>query len=214
MPFLNHASDRVTVVLLALATCAALPGCAAVQGETAADVAGIGGAAISDALGASGAAAAGIGLGVRAATRAGLQYAQRNVRGAAQDRLAAVAGPLAPGAIAPWSTDHSLPLELPERGRVTVSRVVSPPPFACKEIVFSVDAPEGDASARAPDGDASARAPDGDASARALDGDASARAPDGDDAASRFYTATICQDGARWRWATAEPAVARWGNLQ
>lgn len=29
-----------------------------------------------------------------------------------------------------------------------------------------------------------------------------------------FYVTTICQDGARWRWAEAEPATARWGGLQ
>lgn len=29
-----------------------------------------------------------------------------------------------------------------------------------------------------------------------------------------FYTATICQDGATWRWASAEPATERWGGLQ
>ena len=29
-----------------------------------------------------------------------------------------------------------------------------------------------------------------------------------------FYTATICQDGAAWRWASAEPATERWGSLQ
>ena len=31
---------------------------------------------------------------------------------------------------------------------------------------------------------------------------------------SSFYVATICKDSVRWRWATAEPATARWGNLQ
>lgn len=31
---------------------------------------------------------------------------------------------------------------------------------------------------------------------------------------SSFYVATICRDSLRWRWATAEPATARWGNLQ
>jgi hypothetical protein len=35
-----------------------------------------------------------------------------------------------------------------------------------------------------------------------------------DDKAARWYTATICQDAPGWRWATAEPAVARWGYLQ
>lgn len=29
-----------------------------------------------------------------------------------------------------------------------------------------------------------------------------------------FYTATICQDGETWRWASAEPATERWGGLQ
>ncbi len=29
-----------------------------------------------------------------------------------------------------------------------------------------------------------------------------------------FYTATICRDGTVWKWATAEPATARWGSLQ
>ena len=29
-----------------------------------------------------------------------------------------------------------------------------------------------------------------------------------------FYTATICLDGSQWKWATAEPATARWGSLQ
>lgn len=29
-----------------------------------------------------------------------------------------------------------------------------------------------------------------------------------------FFTAYICRDGEHWRWATAEPATARWGALQ
>ena len=29
-----------------------------------------------------------------------------------------------------------------------------------------------------------------------------------------LYTATICLDGSRWKWASAEPATARWGSLQ
>ncbi len=29
-----------------------------------------------------------------------------------------------------------------------------------------------------------------------------------------FYTATVCRDGTRWRWASAEPATERWGSLQ
>ncbi len=29
-----------------------------------------------------------------------------------------------------------------------------------------------------------------------------------------FYTASVCLDGATWKWASAEPATARWGSLQ
>lgn len=30
----------------------------------------------------------------------------------------------------------------------------------------------------------------------------------------QFYTATICSDGLKWNWATAEPTTRRWGDLQ
>jgi hypothetical protein len=29
-----------------------------------------------------------------------------------------------------------------------------------------------------------------------------------------FYMATVCRDGAMWKWASAEPATERWGSLQ
>jgi hypothetical protein len=29
-----------------------------------------------------------------------------------------------------------------------------------------------------------------------------------------FYTAMVCRDGDRWKWASAEPATERWGSLQ
>jgi hypothetical protein len=31
---------------------------------------------------------------------------------------------------------------------------------------------------------------------------------------SDFYTATICEQSGHWKWASAEPATARWGSLQ
>ena len=33
-------------------------------------------------------------------------------------------------------------------------------------------------------------------------------------AGSEFYVAAVCRDGNAWKWASAEPAVARWGALQ
>jgi hypothetical protein len=37
---------------------------------------------------------------------------------------------------------------------------------------------------------------------------------DGPNAPERWFTASACQQDETWKWATAEPAVARWGNLQ
>ena len=31
---------------------------------------------------------------------------------------------------------------------------------------------------------------------------------------SAFYLTAICRDGAKWKWASAEPATERWGSLQ
>ena len=35
-----------------------------------------------------------------------------------------------------------------------------------------------------------------------------------EDAESAWFSTTVCHEGGRWRWAGAEPAVERWGNLQ
>jgi hypothetical protein len=37
---------------------------------------------------------------------------------------------------------------------------------------------------------------------------------DGPNAPEMWFTASACQQDQGWKWATAEPAVARWGNLQ
>jgi len=36
----------------------------------------------------------------------------------------------------------------------------------------------------------------------------------GPDATRSWYTASICRQADRWKWASAEPAVERWGFLQ
>jgi hypothetical protein len=33
-------------------------------------------------------------------------------------------------------------------------------------------------------------------------------------AQSAFYVASVCRDGEKWKWASAEPATPRWGALQ
>ena len=107
-------------------------------------VAGIGGASVSDAVGANAATTTGIGLGVQAVGRAGLRYAQRLTHRAAQDRIAAAAGPLPVGGVGAWATDHTVPVEPNERGKVAVSRVIGAGALECKEIMFSVDSGQGE----------------------------------------------------------------------
>jgi hypothetical protein len=34
-----------------------------------------------------------------------------------------------------------------------------------------------------------------------------------DDAARAWFSANICRQDQRWKWAIAEPAVERWGSL-
>ena len=126
-----------------------LPGCQAVLTETTATLAGITGASISSGVGADPAVTTGIGLGVQAVGRAGLQYAQRLTHRAEQDRIAAVAGPLPVGGVASWATNHTVPVEANERGQVAVSRVISTGELECKEIVFSVDTGGGERLRRA-----------------------------------------------------------------
>lgn len=54
------------------------------------------------------------------------------------------------------------------------------------------------------------------ASALALCKDFAFSVQDGDkpDSPEQWYTASACQDNSGWKWATAEPAVERWGTLQ
>jgi hypothetical protein len=172
------------VALAAIVTgaiaCVSLSGCNSLYSEGATAGAGIAGAALAAKVTDNAAVATGIGLGAVAAARAGVQYSQRVVHTYSQDQIATAAGPLAVGAVAPWKTVHSFPIEEDEKGRVTVSRTISSGTLDCKEIVFSVDR------------------------------DATQDRP----ADSAFYVASICRDGAKWKWASAEPATPRWGSLQ
>jgi hypothetical protein len=157
---------------------AILPGCTSIATEGAAAGAGVAGAAIAHGVTDNAGVVTGIGLGVQAAARAGVQYAERKVHQSEQDRIAAVAGGLPVGAVGKWQAVHDIPLEADEQGEVTVSRTLGSVDIQCKEIVFSVEHAKQAGTTR------------------------------------EFYTATVCRDGAEWKWATAEPATERWGALQ
>lgn len=156
----------------------ALAGCGPLLSAGTADVAGVAGAGIASGVGHSPAAATGIGLGVAAGANAGLQFVERNVHAAEQDRIAEAAGKLQPGMIGTWDVVHDIPIEANEHGEVMVTSVIGSAAFSCKQIVFSVDTMKDKQVSRS------------------------------------FYTATVCLDGKLWKWATAEPATARWGALQ
>ena len=165
--------------LIAFSSAMALSGCGSLLSESASAGAGIAGGAIAGALTDNAGVAAGIGIGVQAIARSGVQYGQRKIHAEAQHQIAQIAGPLKVGQVKPWKTKLSLPLEPEEAGRVTVSRVISTGELDCKEIVVSVEQ----------------------SGKNALP-------------ASEFYVASICRNGSRWAWASAEPATERWGSLQ
>lgn len=171
---------RFAAAALAAAAIANLSGCSSLYSESTSAGAGIAGAALAAQVTRNAAVATGIGLGAVAAAKATTQYTERVIHTHTQDVIAIAAGPLAVGAVAPWSITHTVPIEESQHGRVTVSRTISAGTLDCKEIVFSVDE------------------------------DAAKNKP----ASSAFYVASVCRDGANWKWASAEPATERWGALQ
>jgi hypothetical protein len=139
----------VQPTLLLLPVMCGLAGCGSLLTATTADVAGIAGAGVAGAVTKSPAAAAGIGLGIAAGANAGLQYLERDVHGAEQDRIAVAAGAIGPGVVGHWSVTHKIPIEDDEHGDVIVVRSFGSADFQCKEIVFSVDTVKDKAPARA-----------------------------------------------------------------
>jgi hypothetical protein len=129
----------LAAVLTAALVCSSLTGCNSLYSEGAATGAGIAGAELAGAITSNAAVATGIGLAVLAGARAGVEYSERLVHTDTQDKIAAAAGPLPVGGVAPYVSTHSFPIEDDEKGRVTVSRTISSGPLDCKEIVFSVD---------------------------------------------------------------------------
>jgi hypothetical protein len=162
-----------------------LGGCSSLLTQGAGAGAGVGGAAVANAVTTNGAVTAGIGLGTQAAAIAGVQYLEKRVHAAEQTAIATAAGNVPVGGVATWSIVHQIPIENDEHGELTVTRDIAPAlpaaaglAFDCKEIIFSVDTVARKRPQR------------------------------------EFYTADVCADDGTWKWATAEPATARWGSLQ
>ena len=142
----RHLSRGLAPLLIVLL---GLSGCASVLTEGTADLAGLAGAGVSSGVTHNGTVTAAIGLGVTSVAATGLSYVERRVHRAEQDQIAAAAGPLPVGGVAPWRVSHDIPIEADEHGEVAVSRSISGGPLECKEIVFSVDHPRRQALQRA-----------------------------------------------------------------
>ncbi|MDD2862118.1 MAG: hypothetical protein PHI71_13760 [Acidiphilium sp.] len=117
----------------------ALSGCGSVLTQSTSDAAGVAGAGIASAVTTNGSVTAAIGLGVQSVAASGLGYVERDVHHKEQQKIADAAGPLAPGAVAPWSVTHVIPIEDDQHGEVSVSQQFGGTLFPCKEVVFSVD---------------------------------------------------------------------------
>lgn len=162
-----------------------LGGCSSLLTQSSGAAAGVGGAAIANAVTTNGAVTAGIGLGAQAAAIAGVQLLEKRVHGAEQDAIAQAAASVPVGGLGRWHIAHDIPIEDDEHGELTVVREFAPdlptgggPTFDCKEIIFSVDHIARHQEQRS------------------------------------FYTTYVCRDSHVWKWAQAEPATARWGALQ
>ncbi|MFZ1492550.1 MAG: hypothetical protein WAU60_03965 [Candidatus Competibacter denitrificans] len=118
----------------------------------------------------------GVGIGVKAAVDATGKYVFRKWQQAEQDAIAALIGPMQPGEIQSWQTQHSIPYGN-EHGELQVIRVFRTPLAPCKEVLFSVIEGKGKKQQR------------------------------------QWFVATACRQTTAWKWAVAEPAVARWGSL-
>jgi hypothetical protein len=176
---------RVVVVLAPFLLPFLLGGCSSLLTQSAGAGAGVGAASISNALTTNGAVTAGIGLGTQAAAIAGVQYLEKRVHAAEQNAIAGAAGPLDVGEVGSWRIVHQIPIEDDEHGELTVTRMIV------------ADLPSGDG-----------------VRFECKEIIFSVDAMRKEQLRRDFYTADVCLDGSTWKWASAEPATARWGALQ
>ncbi|ALM86918.1 hypothetical protein ASB57_11645 [Bordetella sp. N] len=131
----------------------------------------------------------GVGITVQAATDEAVNRYMKGLHADQQILIATTAGGLPVDGTGTWSVKHMLPIEN-GHGKVRVIRAFDSALASCKEFMFSVQ-----------------------------DGDTP-------EAPEQWFTATACEDKGltpntaqalakpTWKWATAEPAVQRWGALQ
>ncbi len=162
-----------------------LAGCSSVLTQGAGAGGGVAGASVANVFINNGAVTAGAGLGGQAVAIAGAQYLEKDVHGSEQQAIASAAADVPVGGVGNWRVVHDIPIEKNEHGELTVVQEFAP------------DLPSG-------------AAPSFDCKEIIFSVDIETRKQIN----RNFYTTFVCRDSAGWKWATAEPATARWGSLQ
>ena len=179
--------------LAVLALAGALAGCTALGGITGA----LAGAASGSASGNPGVGIA-VAIGVKGAVDAAQKKLDRHLQHKQQQAIATQAGALSIGAEGPWQVRQITPWE-DAQGRVRVLREFTTPLAECREAAFTI--------VLAGDSEDTATSADGSPSPTTA---VSTVGP----TISPYFITTVCRSDEGWRWALAEPAVARWGSLQ
>ena len=118
------------------------------------------------------------GIGTQAAVTALQKYLSRKLHQGEQDNIAKIVSRLPVGESAPWRIHYEIPIGN-EHGDVTVTREISSPLTACKQVAFTIITSYKPGAIRP------------------------------------VYVTSACEESdGTWKWAEAEPAVARWGFLQ
>ncbi len=182
-------SSTAAAPALVLLAAVLLSGCNALGGITGA----VAGAASGTASGNPGVGIA-VAIGVKTAIDAAQKRFDRYWHAEEQRSIATQIGALEVGEEAPWQVRHVVPYQ-DSQGRVRVLRAFSSALAECKEALFTVEDEEPEEGIEP-------------AETRPVDAKPAEVKP-----ARQQYLTTACRGEQGWRWASAEPAVARWGTL-
>ncbi|WP_347557586.1 hypothetical protein [Robbsia sp. KACC 23696] len=152
----------------------------------------------------------GVGIAIRAGSDALLDTIFRRMQRGEQDRIAAQAASLLVGQTAAWEAKQVWPLPS-EEGNMQVVADIDNALSPCRVVLFSVlTKKQRQAAAGVAASAAAAPAKPGSGA------DAASKAAETTETASiQWFQTSVCRrsDG-QWKWAQAEPATERWGNLQ
>jgi hypothetical protein len=177
---------------------------------TATEFSGIAAGALAGGISGDPLVAIGVGLAARYAVRSGIAYGHRALQGRIQSTIAATAGPLAEGEVAPWAVTGGLPVRRP-RGRVEVTRAFGEA-IACKEITYSIDE---EAEQQQPEvAEPWEREPPFQPERAREQTERPEREEPQAEPQAQFFVAVICRQGEEWVWAVSEPSTDKWFGIQ